>query len=93
MTGPEAGTRIERLLEAKKVGERSGQHSDMIQVQYTADDTGQENVVVHINSFVDVVSVSYLLEISYFFIPEDLPDGWMVSLFPVSLSMTRPMWT
>ena len=73
MTGPEAGTRIKRLLEAKKVGERT-EHSDMIQVQYTKDDLGQENVVVHINSFVVVASVAYLLEISYFFIPEDLPE-------------------
>ena len=68
------GSRIKRLLEAKKVGERK--ESDMIQVQYTKDDHGQENVVVHINSFVVVASVSYLLEISYFFIPEDMPE-WM----------------
>ena len=42
MTGPEAGMRIKRLLEAKKVGERT-EHSDMIQVQYSTDDLGQEN--------------------------------------------------
>ena len=42
MTGPEAGMRIKRLLKAKKVGERT-EHSDMIQVQYSTDDLGQEN--------------------------------------------------
>ena len=63
--------RIVRLLESKKLGQKD---DDMIQVQYTKDDQQQENVIVHINSFVVVASVSYLLEIANFFIPEDMPE-------------------
>ena len=64
-------TRIVRLLESRKVGEKE---EDMITVQYSKDDKGQESVVCHIRSFVVVASVSYLQEIAFFFIPEDLPD-------------------
>ena len=63
--------RIVRLLESRKVGE---QEDDMVTVQYSKDDKGQESVVCHIKSFVVVASVSYLQEIAFFFIPEDLPD-------------------
>ena len=50
------------------------QEDDMVTVQYSKDDKGQESVVCHIKSFVVVASVSYLQEIAFFFIPEDLPD-------------------
>ena len=67
----EAGDRIVRLLESKKIGEQT---KDMITVKYTKDHLGMENVDCHISSFVVVASVSYLIEIANFFIPEDLPD-------------------
>eukprot|EP00092_Neocalanus_flemingeri_P033380 GFUD01036296.1.p1 GENE.GFUD01036296.1~~GFUD01036296.1.p1 ORF type:complete len:2741 (+),score=704.42 GFUD01036296.1:512-8224(+) len=63
--------RIVRLLESKKVGE---QRKDMITVKYTKDHLGMESVDCHISSFVVVASVSYLIEIANFFIPEDLPE-------------------
>merc|ERR1719369_1123182 len=46
----------------------------MITVKYTKDHLGMESVDCHISSFVVVASVSYLIEIANFFIPEDLPD-------------------
>ena len=51
-------------------------------------DQGQENVVVHINGFVVVASVSYLLEISYFFIPEDIELSQMKEAGAQPLPMT-----
>ena len=69
--GVDTGNRIVKLLESKKVGEKK---EDMIRVKYTKDEQAQENVTVHINSFVVVASVSYLLEIANFFIPEEIPD-------------------
>jgi len=67
----DVGDRIVRLLESKKMGEQT---KDMITVKYTKDHLGMESVDCHISSFVVVASVSYLIEIANFFIPEDLPD-------------------
>ena len=67
--GVEEGHRITRLFEAKKIG--GERRKEMITVR---DQELQESVDVHVSSFVVVASVSYLLEIATFFIPEDLPD-------------------
>ena len=66
----ETSGRIVRLLESRKVGEKE---EDMVTVNFTKDDKMQESVVCHIKSFVVVASVSYLQEIGFFFMPEDLP--------------------
>jgi hypothetical protein len=70
--GVEEGHRITRLFEAKKIG--GERRKEMITVRYVRDKDLQESVDVHVSSFVVVASVSYLLEIATFFIPEDLPD-------------------
>ena len=70
--GVEEGHRITRLFEAKKIG--GERRKEMITVRYVRDQELQESVDVHVSSFVVVASVSYLLEIATFFIPEDLPD-------------------
>ena len=70
--GVEEGHRITRLFEAKKIG--GERRKEMITVRYVRDQELQESVDVHVSSFVVVASVSYLLEIATFFIPEDRPD-------------------
>ena len=64
------GHRITKLFEAKKVG--GDRKKEMIKVEYRKDKEGQESVDVHVSGFVVVASVSYLLEIANFFVPEDL---------------------
>ena len=59
----------------------------MVRVKYTKDADNQENVTVHINSFVVVASVSYLLEIANFFIPEELSE--FSSIFETNQPQTK----
>ncbi len=79
--GPGAGTRIVRLMEAKALHMTKNK---MIEIDYAKEPNGDQNVEAFIHSFILVGSVSYLLEIATFFVPDqdltskvkadDLPD-------------------
>ena len=67
--------RIVRLLETRKTADGAAAEKElyMIKVKYRADSEAEkETVEVSINSFTVVASISYLLEISTFFIPEQV---------------------
>jgi hypothetical protein len=66
-----------RLLETRKTADGAAAEKElyMIKVKYRADSEAEkETVEVSINSFTVVASISYLLEISTFFIPEQVFD-------------------
>ena len=70
--GLDENKRITKLFEAKNVG--GEKKKEMVSVKYHKSPEDMETVDVHVSSFVVVASVSYLLEIANFFVPEDLPE-------------------
>ena len=73
---PECQGRIVRLLETRKTAAGAAAEKElyMIKVKYSSEkvkdsEAEKETVEVSINSFTVVASISYLLEISTFFIP------------------------
>ena len=67
---PDDATRIVRLMEAKPDPTKPGKRTRMIDIYYDKDAGGNQNVEAYIYSFNLVGSVSYLLEIANFFVPE-----------------------
>ena len=63
-------TRIVRLMEAKPDPTKPDKRTRMIDIYYDKDAGGNQNVEAYIYSFNLVGSVSYLLEIANFFVPE-----------------------
>lgn len=62
--------RIVRLMEAKqKSSDDTSKSIRMINVNYDRDDKGNQTLNAHVQSFVLVGSVAYLLEIAQFFVP------------------------
>ena len=67
---PDDPTRIVRLMEAKPDPTKPDKRTRMIDIYYDKDAEGNQNVEAYIYSFNLVGSVSYLLEIANFFVPE-----------------------
>jgi hypothetical protein len=72
--------RIVRLMEAKENFQK------MIEIEYSKETNGDQNVEIYIHSFIVVGSVSYLLEIANFFIPDQQGKKIILRrLYPVHL--------
>ena len=71
---PDDPTRIVRLMEAKSDPTKPDKRTRMIDVDYDKDAEGNQNVEAYIYSFNLVGSVSYLLDIANFFVPETAID-------------------
>ena len=71
-------TRIVRLMEAKPDPTKPDKRTRMIDIYYDKDAEGNQNVEAYIYSFNLVGSVSYLLEIAYFFVPKtEIDVSWL----------------